>query len=130
MSMNDLTANALSKIMNAEKAKREEVVLSPVSIQLLNILEILKKEEYIKTFKYQKDSRGGSVIIVLSHTLNKIGVIKPRFPVKVIDFEKFERRYLPAINFGRLIISTPKGMITHLEAKQQNVGGVLIAYVY
>ena len=130
MTMNDLTASALSKIKNAERAKKKEVVIMPISTQMVKVFEILKAEKYIEDFKAQEDARGGSAKIILSHSINDIGAIKPRFPVKVDNFEKFETRYLPAVNFGRLIVSTPKGMLTHLQAKEQNIGGVLIAYVY
>ncbi len=130
MSSNDLIANALSKIKNAEKAGKKNIEVAPASKLLIKICEILKKEKYISNYKFNKDSRGGVLKIELSHAINNIGVIKPRFSVSVDDFEKFETRYLPAVNFGRLIVSTPKGLLTHFQAKDENSGGVLIAYVY
>ncbi len=130
MTLNDLTANALSKIKNAEKARKSEVILAPVSKQIIKVLEILKEEKYIKDFKFSEDSRGGNIKVMLAHAINNLGVIKPRFNVKISEIEKYEQRYLPAINFGRLILSTPKGMLTHLKAKDEHTGGVLIAYVY
>ena len=39
------------------------------------------------------------------------------------DFEKFEKRYLPAKNFGILIVTTPEGIMTHYEAKERGIGG-------
>ena len=63
-------------------------------------------------------------------TLNKCAVIKPRFSVKKGDYEKFEKRYLPAKNVGIIIVSTSKGMMTHYEAKEKSLGGLLIAYFY
>ena len=59
-----------------------------------------------------------------------MGAIKPRFAVKATEYEKFEKRYLPAKGFGILIVSTVKGLMTHYEAKQQGLGGRLIAYCY
>jgi small subunit ribosomal protein S8 len=56
--------------------------------------------------------------------------IKPRFPVKLENFEKFEKRYLPAKGFGHMLISTSKGLMLHEQAKEQKVGGRLIAYIY
>ena len=44
--------------------------------------------------------------------------------------EKFERRFLPAKDFGIIIMSTDKGMMTNNEAKEKNLGGKLIAFVY
>ncbi|MDZ4226799.1 MAG: 30S ribosomal protein S8, partial [Candidatus Pacearchaeota archaeon] len=60
----------------------------------------------------------------------KCGVVKPRFPVKLDEFEKFEKRYLPAKNFGIIIVSTSNGIMTHIEAKEKKLGGRLIAYIY
>jgi small subunit ribosomal protein S8 len=57
-------------------------------------------------------------------------VIKPRYSVKKKDMEKFEARYLPAQDFGVLIISTTKGVKSHTVAREQGVGGKLLAYVY
>ena len=44
MTMNDLTASALSKIKNAERAKKKEVVIMPISTQMVKVFEILKAE--------------------------------------------------------------------------------------
>jgi len=44
--------------------------------------------------------------------------------------EKFEARYLPAQDFGILIITTNRGVMTHSDAKKMGVGGKLLAYVY
>ena len=52
-----------------------------------------------------------------------------KFPKKA-DFEKFERRYLPAKDMGILIVSTPAGIMTHVEAKKKGLGGRLLAYCY
>ncbi|HEX32856.1 MAG TPA: 30S ribosomal protein S8, partial [Candidatus Aenigmarchaeota archaeon] len=60
----------------------------------------------------------------------KCGAIKPRFSFSVEDIEKFEKRYLPSKDFGIIVVSTNKGIMTHLEAKQKNLGGILLAYVY
>ena len=60
----------------------------------------------------------------------KCGAIKPNFSVKKDGFEKFEKRYLPAKDFGVLIVSTSQGIMTHVEAKEKKLGGKLIAYVY
>jgi small subunit ribosomal protein S8 len=58
------------------------------------------------------------------------GVIKPRYSVKKTDLEKFEARYLPAQDFGVIILTTTAGVISHAKAKELGVGGKLLAYVY
>jgi len=62
--------------------------------------------------------------------MNNCGVVKPRFSTKCTNFEKWEKRYLPAKDFGIILISTPKGIMTHIEAKEKKLGGRLIAYCY
>ncbi len=130
MSMNDTIASALSKINNAEKATKKVVLLSPSSKLLKQILELLNKHNYVGEFVEETDSHGSRITLNLLGEINKIGAIKPRYAVKVEEYEKFEKRYLPAKDFGFLIVSTSKGLMTHIEAKKQNLGGRLIAYCY
>jgi small subunit ribosomal protein S8 len=56
--------------------------------------------------------------------------VKPRYQIKKDEFERFEKRFLPARGFGIIIISTVKGLMTHEQAKQLNLGGTLISYCY
>ncbi len=127
--LHDLLADALSAIKNAEKRGKPEVIVKSSSI-IIEVLTILKKEEYLANFEIIENKRGNSIKIKLSGAINNIGVIKPKFSVKVTDFEKFEKRYLPAQGFGFIIISTSQGILTHIEAKNKKAGGVLLAYVY
>jgi small subunit ribosomal protein S8 len=46
------------------------------------------------------------------------------------DMEYWESQYLPAKNFGILIVSTSKGVISHAEARSEGIGGQLLGYVY
>jgi small subunit ribosomal protein S8 len=46
------------------------------------------------------------------------------------EFDKFEKRYLPARGFGIIIVSTNKGIMTLEEAKEKRIGGRLLAYCY
>jgi len=126
----DPLARALSAMKNAEARGKDTVIVKPTSKIVKAVLDIFKKEDYVKEFKFIDDKKGGIFEIKLAGTINNVGAIKPRFSVKVDDYEKFEGRYLPAKDFGRLIVSTPKGVLTHVEAKQKKLGGVLIAYVY
>ena len=90
----------------------------------------MQDHKYLGEIKYNEDGKGGVVILNLIGKVNKCGVIKPRFAVKKGGFEKFEKRYLPAKDFGLLIISTSQGIMTHIEAKEKGIGGRLISYVY
>jgi ribosomal protein S8 len=130
MVCNDNLAKVLSALNNAEKVGKDTIVISPASKVIVKVIEILKKEKYITDFKIRKDLSGGTILLTLAKQINKIGVIKPRFSVPVDNLEKFEKRYLPAKDFGRIILSTSKGIMTHIEAKNQKIGGVLLAYTY
>lgn len=130
MAMNDTLASALSKMVNAERVGKDHVTVKTVSKVLKKVLEIAQSNNYIGEVKYEDDGKGGLAHINLIGALNNAGVIKPRFSLKKVDFEKHEKRFLPAKDFGLMIISTPQGIMTHLEAKEKNIGGRLIAYIY
>jgi small subunit ribosomal protein S8 len=128
--MNDPLANTLSSIYNNVKVGKSDCVVRPVSKLIRNVLNIMKDNGYISSFEEIEDGRGGMLKISFTGKINKCGVIKPRFNVKLSDYEKFEKRYLIAKDFGIIIVSTHKGLMTHTEAKEKNLGGKLIAYCY
>ena len=127
---NDQLANALSAILNHEKAGKKEIVINPTSKVMLNVLNILNANQYIGTYDQITEARGGFIKLHLLGSINKCGVIKPRFSVGWKDFAKFEKRYIPAKGMGIIIISTPQGLMTLEEAKEKRIGGKLIAYCY
>ena len=128
--LNDPIANAFSKIMNAELTAKKECTLKPISKVLSKLLSMMNDLRYIGDFKVIKDGKGDMIQINLIGKINKCQVIKPRYPVKHNEFEKFEKRYLPAKEFGIIFVSTPQGIMTHNEAKEKKLGGRLLAYVY
>ena len=130
MSLNDPLATALSKILNHEQIGRKRCSLKPVSKLIKGVLKIMNEHKYIGSFKEVDDGKGGFIVVNLLGNINKCGAIKPRFPCKVEDFNKFEKRYLLAKDFGILIISTPEGLMAHRDAEKKNMGGRLIAYCY
>ncbi len=122
--------DAFTTIYNAENAGKYEVSISPASKLLGSLLEIMQKSGYIGEFEKNDDGRGGSFRVELIGAINRCGVIKPRHSVKRSDFEKWESRYLPARDFGLLILTTNRGIMNHFEAKKERVGGRLLAYVF
>jgi len=126
----DIISDALNQITIYENLGKRECIIKPVSNLFIEILRKLKELDYIGEFEIINDRRGRIVKLQLSGKINTCRAIRPRFSVKVSELEKYEKRYLPARNFGKLIISTPKGIITNLEAKNKNIGGKLLAYVY
>ncbi len=130
MSLNDPLANVLSHINNCEKTSKLECTVKPSSKLILNVLNIMKKNNYLGDFNVIEDGRGNIIKINLLGNINNCNSIKPRFPFKINDLEKFEKRFLLARDFGIIIVSTTKGLMTHIEAKEKKLGGRLIAYVY
>jgi len=122
--------DAFTTIYNAENAGKYEVAISPASKLLGSLLEIMQNSGYIGDFEKNDDGRGGSFRVELIGAINRCGVIKPRHSVKRSDFEKWESRYLPARDFGLLILTTNRGIMNHFEAKKERVGGRLLAYVF
>ncbi len=128
--LNDPLANVLNDMNMASIAGKPECIVKPVSKIITKVLQILQDQKYIGSFEVADDKKAGLIKINLIGALNKCGVIKPRFPVKLDDYEKFEKRYLPAKDFGFIIVSTSQGIMTHNEAKDKKLGGKLLAYIY
>ncbi len=120
----DIVADALNQIMNAKRAKKTELVLKRNSKLLRDILDMAKQEGHLN---YSVEGREVKIEI---KKLNEFRAIKPRYTVSVKTINKYVRRFLPAKNFGFVIVSTNKGLMKHSEAEEKNLGGCLIAYVY
>ncbi len=130
MALNDTLSNALSNVLMDEKLGRPESTIKPSSKVIKKVLEIMKENRYVGSFEEIKNAKGSILKLNLLGNINKCGVIKPRYIVKKGQFEKFEERYLLAKDMGILIVSTPAGIITHIEAKKNGIGGKLLAYCY
>jgi small subunit ribosomal protein S8 len=128
--VSDPLSNAMSAIKNAERVGKDKCEVKPASKLIGNVLKVMKEHGYIRGFEYVEDHKGGKFIVELSGKINDCGAIRPRFSVKKIEYEKFEKRYLPARDFGILIVSTTKGVMSQKEAREMGLGGVLLAYVY
>ena len=127
--LHDPLADVLSTIKNAEHTGKVSCV-TPASKVIGEVLKILQDSGYIGTYEYVEDGRGGKYKIELKGKIIDCNVVKPRFSVKAVEFEKWEKRFLPAREFGLLILSTPKGIMEHKKAKQLQIGGKLLAFVY
>lgn len=126
----DTIANGLTAIMNNESRRKKECLIAPASKLLGNVLRVVQMNGYIGEFEFIDDGRSGKFRVQLLGRVNKCGAIRPRFPVKAKDIEKWEKTYLPSRDIGVLVISTPQGVVSHKEAKQKRIGGRLLAFVY
>jgi small subunit ribosomal protein S8 len=126
----DPLADALSLIKNAEKAGKMDCTIKPASKLIGRVLKVMQDNKYIGKFEFLEDGKAGLFKVELIGNINNCGVIKPRYSVKKRDFEKYESRFLPAQDFGLLIVTTTHGVVSHSSAKQLKTGGKLLAYVY
>ena len=122
--------DAMSVIRNAERVGRGECVVKPSSKLIGRVLKVMQDAGYIRQFEFVDDGRSGMFRVNLAGQINDCGVIRPRYSVRTGDLEKYEARYLPAQDFGVLILTTTRGVLTHTQAKQGGVGGKLLAFVY
>src|SRR3970040_2613747 len=122
--------DAMASIKNAETAGKGDCHVRPASKLIGHVLTVMKEAGYITDFERIEDGRGGVFQVHLKGTINDCGVIKPRFSVRRTDLDKWEARYLPAQDFGVLILTTTAGVVGHAKAKELGVGGKLLASVY
>lgn len=130
MTLNDPLANVLSAIQNAEQRGKKEIMTKNNSTLIRKVLDLMIAEGYVESYSVTPDAKGDLLSVKLVGRINKVGVVKPRYQVTRQEFERFEKRFLPAKGFGVIIISTVKGLMTHEQAKQQGLGGTLISYCY
>src|SRR5512136_407599 len=123
-------ANALVNIMNSAERGRSECMVTPAPKVIASVLRVLQKSGYVGEFEFIDDGRLGKLRIQLLGRINKCGVIKPYFSVSYSELEEWAHQYLPATDIGILILTTPKGILTHKEAVANKIGGRLMAYVY
>ena len=129
----DVLAAHMSAIYNAEMRGKKEVVLMPASKLTTAVLRVLQREGYIGDFEYIDDGRWGKIRVTLLGRINKIGAVKPRYPVtyrELLRLPEYLRRYLASRDLGFLILTTNQGVMTHKDAIARRIGGIVIAYVY
>jgi small subunit ribosomal protein S8 len=126
----DILSDALSTIKNARRAGKQECTISPTSNLIKNVLQVMQQHGYIGVFEEIEDGKGGKYKVEISNRLNDCNSIKPQFHVGKDEYTDYEKRYLPARQFGELIVTTSKGVMDHKQAREEGVGGSLLAYVY
>jgi small subunit ribosomal protein S8 len=126
----DILSNTFSTIINNELRNKRECIVSPASKLVGSILRVLQQNGYVGKFEFIDDGRFGKFDVQLLGRVNKCGAVRPRHSIKVDDIETWEKKFLPSRELGMLILSTPAGVLSHKDAKQKNIGGVLLAYIY
>lgn len=130
MTRTDPLADALSTIKNADKLGKLECTIEPASNTIGNVLGVLHEKGYIDSFEFIENGKAGEFRVGLAGQINDCGAVKPRYSAKKDEYEKWEKRYLPGRDFGSLVVTTSRGVMTHYEARNEGVGGQILAYVY
>ena len=133
MSMSDPIADMLTRIRNANTAKHDTVDI-PASKMKLAIADILLKEGYVKAVDVVEEGNFKTIKITLKYGANKnekilTGLKRISKPGLRVYASKDE---LPKVlgGLGTAIISTNKGVLTDKEARKQNVGGEVLAFIW
>ena len=130
MTGTDPLANALSSIDNAEGVGHLDQTVEPASNEIGSVLEVFYDRGYIDGFNFVDDGKAGRFEVELKGAINACGPVKPRYSATADEFEKWEKRFLPARDYGTLVVTTSHGVMSHYEARREGIGGQVIAYVY
>ena len=132
MVVTDTIADMLTRIRNANQMKYKTVEV-PSSKMTRNIADILVKEGYISGYKKEKKDNGEFIILDLKYGKNKERVIdglkrisKPGLRVYV------KKEEVPKVlnGLGIAIVSTSQGLMTDKQAREKNLGGEILAYIW
>ena len=125
----DVLADILSVIKNQERIGRSSWAARASSLGR-EVLKLMQARGYIGAFELVDDGKGGRFKVSLLGRVNDCNVVKPRFSVRKGEWQKWEKRFLPAAQVGVLIVSTPAGVMDHRSAQAQGLGGRLLGFVY
>ena len=130
MPATNVLANLFVTLYNNEARRKNECIVLPTSKLGVEVLKTLQKDGYIGEFERIKDKRGGKFKIKLLAKITKCGAISPRFKVKKTEYKNWEQQYLPSYMRGMLLVTTNQGVMSHHDAANKGIGGLLIGYVY
>ena len=132
MQITDTIADLLTRIRNAASAKHDTVEI-PASNMKKAICQILVDEGYIKSFSVTEDGKQGMIKVVLKYGEGKTPVIKGLRRVSKPGLSIYSNvEDLPKVmkGLGIAIISTSKGVMTDRQARKENVGGEVLAFIW
>ena len=132
MQISDVIADMLTRIRNANDAKHETVDI-PASNLKKSIAEILLEEGFIKNFQIVEDGKQGIIRVTLKYVEGKQKVIHGLRRVSKPGLRIYSNcEDMPKVmnGLGIAIVSTSKGVMTDKKARQANVGGEILAFVW
>jgi len=131
MAMNDPLGDMLTRIRNGQKARMQSV-RSPASKLRANVLDVLKREGYIRNYSSEQEIPGGELVIELKYhegepvirEISRVSTPGRRVYSKIADLPRFYN------GLGISILSTPRGVMSDSEARTANVGGEVLCRVF
>ena len=132
MQISDVIADMLTRIRNANDAKHDTVDI-PASNLKKSIAQILLDEGYIKNFQIVEDGKQGIIRVALKYAPGKQKVIHGLRRVSKPGLRIYSNcEDMPRVmnGLGIAIVSTSKGVMTDKKARQNNVGGEVLAFVW
>ena len=128
----DNIADMLTTMRNALQMRYQTVVVNGTKMTL-GIAEILKKEGFITDYNYEKNLTGDKLTITLKYGEKKERVITGLKRVSKSGLRVYAKaNEIPRVlnGLGIAIISTSKGLMTDKEARENNLGGEVLAYIW
>ena len=132
MTVSDPIADMLTRIRNANIVRHESLEI-PASNIKKEIAEILKNEGFVKNIEYVEDDKQGIIRVFLKYGSNNERVITGLKRISKPGLRVYAKRdELPKVlnGLGVALISTSEGLLTDKEARNKNVGGEVLAYVW
>jgi len=132
MQITDAIADMLTRIRNANTARHESVDI-PASKIKKAIADILVDEGYIKSYQIIEDGKQGIIRITLKYGPGKKKIIQGIRRVSKPGLRKYSTcEEMPSVlkGLGIAIVSTSKGIMTGKNAKKENIGGEILAFVW
>ncbi len=130
--VSDTIADMLTRIRNANQMRYEEVQV-PASKVKEEIAKILKEEGFINDYKVNSDTAQKMITLNLKYTAKKERVITGLKRISKPGLRVYARsEEVPMVlnGLGIAIISTSKGIMTDKQARKENIGGEVLAYIW
>lgn len=132
MSMTDPLGDMLTRIRNGQRARKNNIS-SPASKLRSNVLDVLKREGYIRNYSQRELRPGVSEIEIelkyhegepVIREISRVSKPGRRVYSKIKDLQRVYN------GLGIAILSTPRGVLSDTEAREQNVGGEVLCQVF
>jgi len=132
MNLTDPISNALTIIRNGCMSKKTKVDI-PFSKICEEILNILKREKFIKDFKFMDDKKQGMMRVYIKYTKDDLPAIRGIKRVSKPSLRVYVKKdEIPTVvgGLGIAVISTSRGIVTNIQAKEMQTGGEVLCYIW